>query len=301
MSKTVTNLEATKFNPSALLSLYELDASSLGGPILYFHDGSSNNYKNITFDGVEYTAFPIFMEGFEYDGKGSLPRPKLRAANINGFVSYYILNGNNLIGAKLSRKRVFARFIDGVNFDNGINPYGLADPEAAYPDDIFFVNRKITENKDYIEFELATPLEIDNVKLPSRMVFARICGFKYRDSSCGYTGLPVADKNNKPMTGAGGYGFTLVDRGEYNESFVYSFGDFVYLESNLKETLGERIFYVANQNGITGIENSPIKSPGKWVADFCSKNIGGCKKRYPSPQVLKFGGFPGVARGDYVI
>jgi len=301
MSKTVTNLEATKFNPSALLSLYELNASSLGGPTLYFHDGSSNNYKNITFNGVEYIAFPIFMEGFEYDGKGSLPRPKLRAANINGFVSYYILNGNNLIGAKLSRKRVFARFIDAVNFDNGVNPYGTADPDAAYPDDIFFVNRKITENKDYIEFELATPLEIDNVKIPNRMVFARICGFKYRDSSCGYTGAPVADKNNKPMSGAGSYGFTLVDRGEYNEGNTYQIGHYVYIESQLRETSGEKIFYVAKQNGIIGIENGPIKSPDKWVADFCSKNLGGCKRRYPSPQVLKFGGFPGVARGDFVI
>jgi len=302
MSKTVTNLEATKFNPSALLSLYELDASSLGGPILRFHDGSSNNYKNITFNGIEYTAFPVFLEGFEYDGKGSLPRPKLRAANINGFVSYYILNGNNLIGAKFSRKRVFSRFIDAVNFDNEINPYGLADPEAAYADDIFFINRKITENKDYVEFELTTALEIDNVKIPNRMVFARICGFKYRDSSCGYTGDPVADRNNKAMTGgAGTYGFTLIPRGEYNESFTYNLGHFVSLTSTLKETLGEKIFYVANQNGIIGIENGPIKSPGKWVADFCPKNIGGCKKRYPSPQVLKFGGFPGVARGPYVI
>jgi lambda family phage minor tail protein L len=300
MSKTVTNLEATKFNPSALLSLYKLDASSLGGPTLYFHDGSSNNYKNITFDGIEYIAFPVFLEGFEYDGKGSLPRPKLRAANINGFVSYYILNGQNLIGAKFSRKRVFARFIDGINFDNGINPYGLADPEAAYPDDIFFINRKITENKDYVEFELATPLEIDNVKLPTRMIFANICGFKYRDSSCGYTGIPVADKNNKVM-GVGGYGFTLNNRGQYSESNTYNIGDYIYLISQIRETVGESIFYVAKNNGIKGIENGPIQSPDKWIADFCSKNLAGCRKRYPAPQVLRFGGFPGASRGEYLV
>jgi lambda family phage minor tail protein L len=298
MSQQKVNLEATKFNPSTLLSLYELDATSVGGPQLFFHDGLANNFQNLVFNGISYTAFPIEMTGFEYDGKGSLPRPKLRASNIRGFVSAYILSSGDLVGAKFIRRRVFARFIDAVNFPNGVNPYGSADPTAAYADDIFYVNRKVTENNDYVEFELATALEIDNVKLPRRQIFAHICGFKYRDSSCGYSGAPVADKNNNKFSDY--YGFTLVDKGEYSAATTYNQGDYVYLVSNLQQTLGQRIFFVCSANGIVGADKGPMKNSSSWIPDFCSKMIVGCRCRYPSPVTLPFGGFPGVSRGAFV-
>lgn len=298
MSQQKVNLEATKFNPSSLLSLFELDATSIGGTQLFFYDGLANNFQNIVFNGIVYSAFPIELTGFEYDGKGSLPRPKLRASNIKGFVSAYILNTSDLIGAKFMRRRVFARFIDDVNFPNGVNPYGSADPTAAYQDDIFYVNRKVTENNDYVEFELATALEIDNVKLPRRQIFAHICGFKYRDSSCGYSGAPVADKNNNKFVDY--YGFTLVDQGEYSTSATYNQGDYVYLVSSLQQTLGQRIFFVCSSNGVTGADNGPMKNSSVWIADYCSKAIVGCRCRYPSPAVLPFGGFPGVSRGQFV-
>jgi lambda family phage minor tail protein L len=300
MSQQKVNLEATKFNPSSLLSLYELDASAVGGPHLYFHDGSSNNYQNITLDGQEYTAFPIFMEGFEYDGKGSLPRPRLRAANVNGFVSAYILGGSSLINARFMRRRIFARYIDAVNFTNGVNPFGTPDPTAVYPDDVFVVNRKVTENRQYVEFELSTPLEIDNVMLPNRQIFAHICGFKYRDSSCGYSGVPVGDKNNRSF-GPTGYNFTLVDQGEYDEATTYNIGDYVFITSTLPQTSGELNYFVCNANGTVGLANGPLKKPANWVQDYCSKSIPGCRLRYISPTTLRFGGFPGASRGGYSI
>lgn len=297
MAQQKVNAEAVKFNPSALLELYELNASSIGGEVLYFHDGSTNNFKNIVFNGITYTAFPVKLEGFEYDGKGSLPRPKLKASNIKGFVSAYILNGDSLIGAKFIRRRVFARFIDSVNFTNGVNPYGTPDPTAAYPDDIFYINRKITENRDYVEFELGTPLEIDNVKLPRRQIFAHICGFKYRESPCPYSGAPVADKNNNSFTGY--YGFTLVDKGAYNPATTYNIGDYVFLISEIEQTLGQKMLFVCSKNGTVGIKNGPMKNNTSWIADACPRSVLGCRLRFPSPQILPFGGFPGVSRGGF--
>jgi lambda family phage minor tail protein L len=287
--------ELTRFNPSALIELFELDATAIGGDVFRFHGGTTNNFTPIVFDSLEYMPYPILVEGFEMDGKGSLPRPKLRAANTNGYLSFFILNGMDFAGAKLSRKRVFARYLDDVNFENGVNPYGTADPFAAFPDDVFFINRKVAENNDYIEFELATQLEIDNVKLPKRQIFAHICSFKYRESPCPYAGIPVADKNNN--TFADFYGMTLTNMGEYDKNDVYNRGNYVYVTSLLPQTYGQKIFFVCLENGTSGKDFGPNGKNSKWIADFCPKNLNGCRLRFPSPEILPFGGFPGTASG----
>lgn len=297
MSSKSANTELTLLQASSLISLYELDCSFLDGPHYYFHDGSNNNMRPVVFNGTEYTPFPLEVSGFELDGKGSLPRPKLRLSNINGFISAVILQGGNIIGGKFIRRRVFARFLDAANFPNNKNPYGIPDPTAAFPDEIFYVNRKIAENNIMIEYELSTPLEIDNVQLPNRQILSNICPFRYRDgATCGYTGVPLADNSDK-VFGFGGYGFTLVDQGQYNSGTTYNQGDYVYVISSLPQTLGEKIFYVSSVNGVIG--ENPNTSP-KWIAENCSRRIRGCRVRYPFPQVLKFGGFPGTSRGNFI-
>jgi lambda family phage minor tail protein L len=297
MATQKANTEITLLEATAMLELFELDCSFLGGPHYYFYNGTNNKFQPVIFNGVEYTAFPLEVSGFEIDGKGSLPRPRLRMANINGFVSSLMLQNNVIIGGKFIRRRVAARFIDAVNFPGNKNPYGLPDPTAAFPDEIFYVNRKITENNVLVEFEMTTPLEIDNVKLPNRQILSNICPFRYRDgSSCGYTSTPVADYTDKPF-GAGGYGFILSNQGAYNSSTTYDRGDYVYVTSQLPQTFGDLIFYVCTLNGVIG--ENPNTSP-KWIADSCSRRLKGCRLRFPTPQVLRFGGFPGTSRGNFV-
>lgn len=298
MPSSVINREATSLTPSTLLNLFIVDASFLGGPTLYFYDGSNNNFKPVTFNGQNYTPWPCKLQGFDIDGKGSLPRPKLTLANLNGFISSYLLQNNNLIGANFIRRRVFARFIDAANFPDNVNPYGVPDPSAAYPDDIFFINRKVIENKEIVEFEVVTTLEIDNVQLPRRQILATVCPFKYRNSSCGYVGAPIADKNNT-VFGVGGYGYTLSDKGEWSASTTYNQGDYVYMVSTLPLTKGERLFYVCSTNTTVGATNSPIANPNRWIADACSRSIAGCKLRFFN-QPLRFGGFPGTSRAPII-
>lgn len=300
MPTRLTNLEQASLAPSTLLSLFILDASFLGGPTLYFYDGTNMNYTSVVFNGVSYMGLPLQVEGFELDGKGTLPRPKLRCANLNGLVSSYLLANDDLAGAKVIRRRVFARFIDNQNFPNNKNPYGSPDPTAAYPDDIFYVNRKVTENKQYVEFELATSLEIDNVKLPNRQILAGICSFKYRDpETCGYTGIPIADKNNNFFSAAP-YSFaSLYNSGLWDYKWTYKSGDYVYTISQNPKTLGDQIFFICNANNVSGSGNNPAKNMSNWIPDLCSKRILGCRCRYPLPQDLRFGGFPGVSRSPY--
>lgn len=296
--------ELYSLTPSALIELFTLDGSTAGETDVYytFYDGKAAQGKNLVFGGVTYTAFPIQMTEAEIDGKGTLPRPKLSVANINGFVSILLLANSDLIGAKVTRTRVFARSLDAVNFPNGVNPWGTPDPTAIVSSDIFYVNRKVTETNELVTFELATPIEIDNVQLPRRQMLANSCLFIYRDpETCGYTGAPIADSANKSFTApisSGGYGFTLTDQGQWSDSATYNQGDYVYIISTLVQTAGSKIFYVCKENGVTGISYKPGTS-GKWVADACPRTMRACKMRFASG-CLRGGFFPGIASARYV-
>lgn len=252
----------------------------------------------LVFNSTTYTPFPIAVEGMGYDGKGSPVRPKLTASNINGFTSNLLLQYQNLIGARIIRRRVFARYIDAVNFPGSVNPYGTPDPTAAYPDEVWFINRKITENQQIVQWELATLFEVDGIRLPKRTVQAGVCPFKYRDpNTCGYSGPPIADRNNK-VFGAGGYGLTLVNQGLYNPVTSYNAGDYVYLFSPLPQLAGVPLYYVCVTSGTAGV--SPLSGASSWQADSCPRTILACKLRFPN-QALRFGGYPGCAQAPYTI
>lgn len=301
MSEQLVQIESMRFTPSTLVSLYTLNGQSIGlEEVFTFCDMTSSSYQSIIFNGITYAPFPIISAKFGYDGTGKPVRPSLTASNINGFVSQLLLNNQNLLGAMFIRQRVFARFLDAANWTNGVNPWGTPDPTAAYPQEIWYVNRKTQENQQLVEWELASLFETDGVKLPRRQMTANVCGSKYRDpETCGYSGVPLADKNNKPF-GVGGYGLTLNSRGTWSPSTGYNAGDYVIIYSNVPQFVGLPLYYVCLVNGTAGNAQSPINSSSNWVQDACPKSINGCKIRFPAPQTLRYGGFAGLALAPYI-
>ncbi len=300
MSITIqeTMREETRFSATALLDLFQLDGTNIGlQSIFYFCAATNANLLPVVFDGVTYTPFPIQMTDSSIDGKGSLSRPKVTVSNLNGFISALLLQNDDLTGATLTRRRVYARFIDAVNFPGSISPYS-PNVNAAYPDEPWIIYRKILENPQYVQWELSSLLEFQNVKLPRRQIVANTClaPVKYRDTrTCGYDGVPVADSANRTFVGH--YGFTLVDRGQYDASTTYASGDYVYTYSNIPQLSGIKVLYVCRSNGTIG--QNPTGSPGAWIADSCPKSCASCALRFPG-RTLRFGGFPGVARADWI-
>lgn len=304
MALAVTNATSLAANPSALIELYELDSrfiSSVGQRYL-FHPGVNGLYQNVIWNSEEYTAFPVEITDFAIDGNGNAVRPKLRASNINGFISQFLLQENDLVGAKVTRTRVFARFLPNENFVNNINPFGTPDPTAAYEPDIFFVNRKVVENNQVVELELTSPWEIDNVQLPKRLILSTVCTFVYRDGeTCGYTGAPISDRFGKLFTASlpAGYGYTLVDRGIWSASATYQIGDYVTVISVADFTNGNTLVYVCSSANTTGAINNPQFNQNNWVADACPHNFLGCKAHFPTgPLPGSF--FPGTSRASYI-
>ena len=190
--------EAQKLNPSSIIELYELDTRNhVGGEIFRFHAGVNGLQSYITWKGNQYVPFPIQAEGFEWKGSGTLPRPRVTIANVTGLLGAAVREMDDLIGSRLTRLRTFSKYLDAVNFPGG-NP--LADPTAEFARDVFFINRKVTENKFLIEFELASMLDVHGVKLPKRMIISNVCSWKYRGPECGYTGGPIADQKDVATT-----------------------------------------------------------------------------------------------------
>ena len=162
-------------NPSAIIELFTLQLSTAlhGANTIYrFHAGSSLNANGqIVWDGNAYLRFPIEATGFAFQ-KGQLPRPKITISNATGLISAIILSvnetttGNDLTGATVTRIRTLAKFIDAVNFADETN--ATADPNAEFPQEIYVVDRKSTETREVVEFELAAPTDLAGVRIPGR-------------------------------------------------------------------------------------------------------------------------------------
>jgi lambda family phage minor tail protein L len=194
--------------PSAVIELFQLQINTVqhgANETYYFHAGvNATNSADIIWNGQAYLAFPIEATDFEYTGTGSLPRPKLRISNIFGTITALMLSlPSGLEGAKVTRIRTLARYIDGINFSGGTNPYGSPDPTAEFPREIYYIDRKAAENRDLIEFELASAFDLVGVRAPKRQCVSNVCQWTYRGPECGYAGNAYFNFNDQPVATVG--------------------------------------------------------------------------------------------------
>ena len=189
--------ELQKPNPSNIVELFKLELNTTMHGVAqtyYFHNGTNQNEgNNVIFNNIEYTRMPIEADGFEYNGKQT-PRPTLKISNILGTITTILLTlPQGLEGAKVTRIRTLQRYIDNANFtggeillengsnlllengsaidmETGINPFGTPDPTATFDEQIFLIDRKSSENRMEVVFELAASSDVHGVRLPKRQV-----------------------------------------------------------------------------------------------------------------------------------
>ena len=303
------------FEPGELIDLFELDMSTgvaaSTEPVFRWHAGYNENLQEIVWQGNRYSAFPIEASGFEWSGKGSLPRPTLTVANITSLLSGVLSSYDDLVGSKVTRKRTFAKYLDAYCYtggypvggvcsgESGGTPYSLsksdcldatkngsagtwtvytsstcassnsntgiwyasanADDMAYFPEEIWYVDRKALETRTHIEFELTAAHDVQGVKLPGRTVVANTCPWKYKGGECGY------DTTTYPGGSCSNSTYTTQETCEGNS-----------------DTWTPRYY---------DIDNNSTNSSGD---DVCAKNFQACELRFPEPQELPFGGFPGA-------
>ena len=189
--------ELQKPSPSNIVELFQLELNTTMHGIsqtYYFHNGTNTNENsNLIFNNIEYTRMPIEAEGFEYNAKQT-PRPTLKISNILGTITTILLTlPQGLEGAKVTRLRTLQRYIDNTNFtggeillengsnlllengsaidmESGLNPFGTPDPTATFDEQIFLIDRKSSENRAEVVFELAASSDVHGVRLPKRQV-----------------------------------------------------------------------------------------------------------------------------------
>ena len=203
--------ELLSSGPFAIIELFQLKTfESMHGSDneYYFHAGRNRKTTepsntddivsaySIYYNGHTYLPLPIEATGFEFKGDGGLPRPTIRVANLNSNITQLLLGvnevtpGNDLNGAQVTRIRTLSRFLDGSNWENGVNPYGnpsTADA-AQMPQEVYYIDRKVAETRDFVEFEMVSSLDLANARAPRRLVMQNLCQWKYRGKECGYTG-----------------------------------------------------------------------------------------------------------------
>lgn len=219
--------------PTAIIDLFDIKLTLERNGVddtLRYHAGKNGLISDIVFDGKTYPAAPVEIDGFEFTGKGTLPRPTLRVANVNGAISS-LLALYNPLGARVRRIRTFAKFLDTVNFATNpsffpeegsisspfvgpIAPFATqqgdtlialttndtADPDAKMVE-TWYIDRVASENLQLVEFELTAKLDLTNLQLPRRTV-TEFCQWEYRERECPYRGKQYFDINDQRVSSA---------------------------------------------------------------------------------------------------
>jgi len=194
--------EQQSLTPSGIVSLFTLDATSLGGPVMNFVQATKHK-SLVKFGGVEYQPIDVEFSGLETSGQGALPTPTIRMANTDGIPQAMVNTWGDLTGCPLTRVRTHVRFLDGEPD---------ADPSAAYPADFFRIERKSSENNVYIEWELSTSIDQEGKMIPGRTIIRETCLWRYRyfdvskgkfdysKAQCPYAGNKYFDINDREVS-----------------------------------------------------------------------------------------------------
>jgi phage-related protein len=101
---------------------------------------------------------------------------------------------DDLVGGKVTRRRTFGKYLDGEP---------QADTTQEFPIDIYYLERKASENALSITWQLASILDLEGLQLPKRIITQNYCQWRYRSSECGYTGAPTLGADDKTITSTG--------------------------------------------------------------------------------------------------
>lgn len=224
------NSDFQKLYVDGLITLFELDARTLGAGILRFHGhisyedwariytsigsdgliGSDSGLigkvfdvgtdkvwqRNIIWQGQIFEPMALEVSGLEMRSDGKASAPTLSMANniggIQNVVSAYCLQFSDFAGAKLKVITTLAKYLDAENFSGG---NATASSEAK--EQLWYIEQKTSENANAVTFELSNPIDFEGLRIPVRQI-SNYCAWEYRSEQCGYTGVAMYTNTNEP-------------------------------------------------------------------------------------------------------
>lgn len=187
--------------------LYELSGFNKSSPFDAFYFTA---HDSVVYQGISYIPLACSIEGLEITSAGQLPTPTLAVSDktvedsqiITGLMDYY----GGLEGSTIKVTQILRQ-----NLDDGVQPF----PGATKPIQQF----QISQTKDILPgiavvFELTTPLELLEAKVPVQMCLNK-CQWRYRFLiECPYSGMQEWDIQGKPVpfgSPQAGCGKTIAD------------------------------------------------------------------------------------------
>jgi len=197
----------------AIVELIDLDLSPITNDpadIFYFTNQLKPNDTKIQWKGNIYEPIPIAAAGYEKSTTGQIAQPTLTVANVLGTFTQVINELDDLVGAKVTRRRTLGKYLDG---EPG------ADPLQEFPIDIFYIERKTQENSMVISWQLSSVLDLEGLKLPRRIITQNYCQWRYRGSECGFTGPALYGSNDRYIdtTGLSAFAIAVINAGRLVE------------------------------------------------------------------------------------
>lgn len=197
----------------AIVELIDLDLSTITNDpadIFYFTNQLKPDSTKIQWKGNVYEPIPIAAAGYEKSTTGQIAQPTLTVANVLGTFTQVINELDDLVGAKVTRRRTLAKYLDGEP---------NADPLQEFPIDVFYIERKTQENSMIISWQLASVLDLEGLKLPRRIITQNYCQWRYRGSECGFTGPALYGSNDRYIdtTGLSAAAIAVVNAGRLVE------------------------------------------------------------------------------------
>ena len=161
--------------------------------------------KSIWFGGHEYSAWPYEVTGISSSSDGQSAEPTMRLANISGAITLLCLNYDDMVQAKVTIIDTFAHYLDPRNFSPAVN--GTADPTQRFTQ-LFYIDSKISEDSEIVEFKLANPMDLQGLQIPTRQIIGLCtwaCRGDYKSGrGCAYLpanhGKRMFDLKGNPVT-----------------------------------------------------------------------------------------------------
>ena len=197
----------------AIVELIDLDLSTITSDpadIFYFTNQLKPDDTKIQWKGNVYEPIPIAAAGYEKSTTGQIAQPTLTVANVLGTFTQVINELDDLVGAKVTRRRTLGKYLDGEPD---------ADPLQEFPIDVFYIERKTQETSMVISWQLASVLDLEGLKLPRRIITQNYCQWRYRGSECGFTGPALYGNNDRYIdtTGLSAFAIAVINAGKLVE------------------------------------------------------------------------------------
>ena len=160
MTAPYTDLQQ-RHQTSPFVELFTLDCTPLGGSVYRFTNYPSASGGALTFGGYSYTPLPIISSGWDFSSTGTPPKPTLTISNANKSFLGVVLTLGDIVGAKVTRIRTYAKYLNGEP---------TADSSKYIGPEVFVVEQKTGHNNEFIQWQLTSILDRFGMKLPRRQV-----------------------------------------------------------------------------------------------------------------------------------